>query len=64
MHRWKLSSSLAFKKVDDELMECAIESNLSGTTATVALILEDHELFIANVGDSRAVMGSVGKSRR
>ena len=64
MQEWKdlVSSGIkeCFENVDKELESVEIESMLSGTTATLALILEDHNIFIANCGDSRAVMGSVG----
>ena len=38
---------------------CGFEGNLSGTTA-VLIFLQGMRLFIANVGDSRAMMGQRG----
>ncbi|KAL1288748.1 hypothetical protein HN51_057227 [Arachis hypogaea] len=51
----------AFVKVDHAFADTTSLDSSSGTTAIVALILE-RDLIVANVGDSRAVMGKRGKA--
>lgn len=47
----------AFEQIDKELRESSIATAASGSTGIVAILMED-ELWTANVGDSRAVMGT------
>lgn len=58
-HIWKEACISAFKVMDKEikLLE-SLDSSCSGTTAVV-VIKQGEDLVIANLGDSRAVMGTI-----
>ncbi|KAK1387660.1 Protein-serine/threonine phosphatase [Heracleum sosnowskyi] len=45
----------AFLATNEELHDCEIDDSMSGTTAITVLVVGDR-LFVANVGDSRAVI--------
>ncbi|XP_031398064.1 probable protein phosphatase 2C 35 isoform X1 [Punica granatum] len=45
----------AFLRTNQELHESGIDDSMSGTTAITVLVVED-KIFVANVGDSRAVI--------
>lgn len=45
----------AFQRTNQELHESGIDDSMSGTTAITVLVIED-KIFVANVGDSRAVI--------
>jgi len=58
----KIAIGLAFKEVDEEFLAFAAEHELeSGTTVTLALIIGS-TMYVANVGDSEAVLCSGGKA--
>ncbi|KAG9151074.1 hypothetical protein Leryth_002663 [Lithospermum erythrorhizon] len=49
------SYNAAFFRVNEELHDSEIDDTMSGTTAITVLVIGD-KLYVANVGDSRAVM--------
>ncbi|KAJ1983695.1 Protein phosphatase 2C 2 [Dimargaris verticillata] len=53
-----------FLEADEELrrVEEASQSDYSGCTAICVLMTPDNTLFVGNAGDSRAILGSAGKS--
>ena len=55
----RISESIAehFASVDEQLKSSNLEVENSGTTLTFAMIVQSH-LFIANIGDSKAVLVS------
>ncbi|XP_058068340.1 probable protein phosphatase 2C 12 [Magnolia sinica] len=56
---WKEACHSAFKAMDKELkLHEKLDSTCSGTTA-VAIIKQDEDLIIANLGDSRAILGTM-----
>ncbi|PWA54291.1 protein phosphatase 2C family protein [Artemisia annua] len=61
-HIWKEACYSAFKVMDKEikLME-HIDCSCSGTTAVI-VIRQGEELVIANLGDSRAVLGTIAEN--
>lgn len=61
---WKESHLRAFKFMDKELkLHPALDCFCSGTTA-VTIVKQGQELVIANVGDSRAIMGTMTDDKR
>ncbi|XP_042488703.1 LOW QUALITY PROTEIN: probable protein phosphatase 2C 72 [Macadamia integrifolia] len=59
LHQWKQACSSAFKVMDKELkLQENLDSSCSGTTA-VTIIQQGEDLIIANLGDSRAVLGTI-----
>lgn len=55
---WKKVYENAFEKMDDEIkLRQKVDCSFSGTTAVV-VVKQDEDLFIANLGDSRAVLGT------
>jgi integrin-linked kinase-associated serine/threonine phosphatase 2C len=52
-----------FAKADKNLKTCGVDMDLSGTTCTCVLI-KGETLFVANVGDSRAVLGRISETNR
>ncbi|KMT17978.1 hypothetical protein BVRB_2g033240 [Beta vulgaris subsp. vulgaris] len=58
---WKTAFLNSFKEMDDEVMKMALKERYftSGSTAVVALKQGD-DLLIANLGDSRAILGTKG----
>lgn len=55
---WKTSFINSFKKMDEELSrDSSIDSWCSGTTA-VNILKQGDDLIIANLGDSRAILGT------
>ncbi|KAK4582287.1 hypothetical protein RGQ29_025459 [Quercus rubra] len=57
---WESSFVKAFNETDEELgLDSSIDSYCSGTTA-VTIVKQDEHLIIANLGDSRAVLGTRG----
>ncbi|KAK7813363.1 putative protein phosphatase 2c 72 [Quercus suber] len=58
-HIWKEACISAFKLMDKEVqLQKKLDSSCSGTTAVV-VIRQDEDLIIANLGDSRAVLGTI-----
>ncbi|KAK9742026.1 hypothetical protein RND81_03G144000 [Saponaria officinalis] len=56
-HEWETTCVNAFEKMDEEIKKVKFDASFSGTTAVVALKQGD-ELVIANLGDSRAILGT------
>ncbi|CAL2233846.1 unnamed protein product [Prunus armeniaca] len=57
-HKWKEAFVSSFKVMDKEIkLQENLDSSCSGTTAVV-VIKQGEDLFIANLGDSRAVLGT------
>ena len=52
----------AFLRVNEELHESEIDDSMSGTTAITVLVVGD-KIYVANVGDSRAVLAVKDKNR-
>jgi protein phosphatase 1L len=50
-----LSTDDAYKSTDSEFLESDSTQNQCGSTASTAVLVSDH-LFVANVGDSRAII--------
>ncbi|KAI3947112.1 hypothetical protein MKX01_015403 [Papaver californicum] len=58
-NEWRRDCVSAFKIMDKEIkLQKDFDSSCSGTTA-VTIIKQDQDLVIANLGDSRAVMGRI-----
>ncbi|WOL14034.1 hypothetical protein Cni_G22814 [Canna indica] len=58
LHEWKEACTNGFNAMDQELMlKPELDCSSSGTTA-VTIIKQGKDLIIANLGDSRAVMGA------
>lgn len=58
-HIWKEACISAFKAMDKEIkLQENLDSSCSGTTAVV-VIRQGEDLVIANLGDSRAVLGTI-----
>ncbi|KAK9273949.1 hypothetical protein L1049_018761 [Liquidambar formosana] len=58
-HRWQEACLGAFKVMDKEIkLKENLDSSCSGTTAVV-VIIQGEDLVIANLGDSRAVLGTI-----
>ncbi|KAE8696601.1 putative protein phosphatase 2C 65 [Hibiscus syriacus] len=56
--QWEADFMRSFKELDQDLsMDDSLDSYCSGTTA-VTLVKQDHHLIIANLGDSRAILGT------
>ena len=49
---------LAFEEISNDLLESKIDTNCSGTTANIVL-MDGNRLYNANLGDSRAMFGSM-----
>ncbi|KAK9291142.1 hypothetical protein L1049_009330 [Liquidambar formosana] len=61
---WRSSIINSFKEIDEELSrDSTIDCLCSGTTAVTIVKQGDH-LIIANLGDSRAVLGTRGQKKR
>ncbi|KAJ7958331.1 putative Protein phosphatase-2c [Quillaja saponaria] len=61
-HTWKEAIVSVFKVMDKEIkLQVNLDCSGSGTTAVV-VIKEGEDLIIANLGDSRAVLGTISKS--
>ncbi|KAH9305486.1 hypothetical protein KI387_009890 [Taxus chinensis] len=61
---WKESHLRAFKVMDTELkLHPTVDCLCSGTTA-VTVVKQDQDLVIANVGDSRAILGTLSDDNR
>ena len=52
-----------FEKAEENLKTCGMDMDVSGTTC-VCLLVKGTTLFVANVGDSRAVLGRVSETSR
>ncbi|KAJ4867459.1 putative protein phosphatase 2C 35 [Raphanus sativus] len=52
----------AFLRVNEELHESEIDDSMSGTTAITVLVVGD-KIYVANVGDSRAVLAVKDRNR-
>ncbi|KAL6618689.1 hypothetical protein ACP70R_033828 [Stipagrostis hirtigluma subsp. patula] len=62
MTNTKLAISETYKKTDSEFLEAESNSHRDdGSTASTAVLVGNH-LFVANVGDSRAVISKAGKA--
>lgn len=58
-HKWKEACISAFKEMDKEIkLQGSLDCSCSGATAVVVLRQGD-DLIIANLGDSRAVLGRI-----
>ena len=44
------------------LRESALDCEVSGSTAVLALISEDNNMTVANLGDSRCILGTPGQA--
>ncbi|XP_040997434.1 probable protein phosphatase 2C 72 [Juglans microcarpa x Juglans regia] len=61
-HIWKEACISAFKVMDKEIkLQENLDCSCSGTTAVVA-IRQGEDLIIANLGDSRAILGTMTKN--
>ncbi|XP_074286937.1 putative protein phosphatase 2C 12 [Silene latifolia] len=58
LHDWELPCTNAFEKMDEEIKDAKFDCSFSGTTAVVVL-KQGNELVIANLGDSRAILGTI-----
>ncbi|KAL6610689.1 hypothetical protein ACP70R_040658 [Stipagrostis hirtigluma subsp. patula] len=62
MTNTKLAISETYKKTDSEFLEAESNSHRDdGSTASTAVLVGNH-LYVANVGDSRAVISKAGKA--
>ena len=52
----------AFLRVNEELHESEIDDSMSGTTAITVLVVGD-KIYVANVGESRAVLAVKDRNR-
>ncbi|KFK26385.1 hypothetical protein AALP_AA8G241700 [Arabis alpina] len=59
-HKWEQACLAAFRIVDRELLLQVFDCAFSGSTAVVAVTQGD-DLMIANLGDSRAVLGTMNE---
>ncbi|RLN25164.1 putative protein phosphatase 2C 7 [Panicum miliaceum] len=58
----KSTISEAYKKTDADFLDAVAEGNIQvGSTASTAVLVGNH-LYVANVGDSRAVISKAGKA--
>ncbi|KAI3936435.1 hypothetical protein MKX01_014404 [Papaver californicum] len=61
-NEWRRECVSAFKVVDRELkLQKDFDCSCSGTTA-VTILKQDQDLLIANLGDSRAIMGTLSEN--
>ncbi|ESQ32135.1 hypothetical protein EUTSA_v10004521mg [Eutrema salsugineum] len=57
-HKWEKACFTAFRLIDKELLLQVFDCSFSGSTSVVAITQGD-DLMIANLGDSRAVLGTM-----
>ena len=59
---WQLAGE-TYRKTDSEFLEAERNSHRDdGSTASTAVLVGDH-LYVANVGDSRAIISKAGKGK-
>uniref|UniRef100_A0A7N0ZQF7 protein-serine/threonine phosphatase n=1 Tax=Kalanchoe fedtschenkoi TaxID=63787 RepID=A0A7N0ZQF7_KALFE len=54
----------AYQMTDDEILAKAVELGKGGSTAVTAILINCHNLVVANVGDSRAVISKNGMAKQ